>query len=130
MINLRLPSYSFYFSHLHLYTLIRSSRRLMELGRGRILIPGFIRSPPTLAVYAVARSLPLGGVGRGFPFNEDDTLRHFSYLSGTFIKNIYFSVAHSSLLIPVPKKILKFVNYSESKPGPPRAEQRRKCNFF
>ena len=29
-------------------------------------------------------SLPLGGAGRGFPFTEDETRRHFSYLSGTF----------------------------------------------
>ena len=28
-------------------------------------------------------SLPLGGVGKGFPFTEDETQRHFSYLSGT-----------------------------------------------
>ena len=34
----------------------------MALGKGRILIPGFARSPPTLAVY-----LPLEGVGRVFP---------------------------------------------------------------
>ena len=57
---------------------------LLVLGRGRILIPGFIRSPPTLAVYDVANSLPRGGVGRDFPFTEDETRRHFSYLSGTF----------------------------------------------
>ena len=31
----------------------------MALGRGRILIPGFIRFPPTLAVYGVAYSRPL-----------------------------------------------------------------------
>jgi hypothetical protein len=57
--------------------------RPLALCRGRILIPGFIRSPPTLAVYAVADSLPLGGAGRGFPFTEDETRRSFSYLSGT-----------------------------------------------
>ena len=34
----------------------------MTLGRERILIPGFIRSRPTLAVYDVAYFLPLGGV--------------------------------------------------------------------
>ena len=40
--------------------------RPLAFDRERILIPGFIRSPPTLAVYDVARALPLGGVGRGF----------------------------------------------------------------
>ena len=44
-----------------LYPLIRPPRRLLALARGRILIPGFIRSPPTLAVYDFAHSLPLGG---------------------------------------------------------------------
>jgi hypothetical protein len=37
-----------------------------------------------LAVYEVAHSLLLGGVGKGFPFTEDETWKHFSYLSGTF----------------------------------------------
>ena len=45
------------------------SGNLLALGRGEI-IPGFIRSRLTLAVYDVAHSLPLGGVGRGFPFTE------------------------------------------------------------
>ena len=63
-----------------LYPLIRPPKRPFAHGRGRILIPGFVRSPPTLAVY----DLPQGGVGRGFPFTEDETRRHFSYLSGTF----------------------------------------------
>jgi hypothetical protein len=67
-----------------LYPLIHPPKRPLTLGRERILIPGFIRSPPTLAVYDVARSLPRGGVGRGFPFTEDEAGRHFSYLSGTF----------------------------------------------
>ena len=44
----------------------------------------FITSPPMLAVYDVVHSLPEGGAGRGFPFTEDETRRHFSYLSGTF----------------------------------------------
>ena len=44
----------------------------------------FIPSPPTLAVYDVSQSLPLGGAVRDFPFTEDETQRHFSYLSGTF----------------------------------------------
>jgi hypothetical protein len=37
-----------------------------------------------LAVYDVAHSLPLRGVGRDFIFTEDETQRHFSYLSGKF----------------------------------------------
>ena len=28
-------------------------------------------------------TLPLGGAGRDFPFTEDETLRDFSYLTGT-----------------------------------------------
>ena len=58
----------------------------MEIGRGRIPILGFIRSPPMLVVYNVAYSLPLEGVDRDFAFTEDETQRHFSYLSGTFKK--------------------------------------------
>ena len=46
-----------------LYPLIRPPKRPLALGRGRILIPGFVRSPPTLAVQDVAHSLPRGGVG-------------------------------------------------------------------
>ena len=42
------------------------------------------RSPPTLAVYEVAQSLSLGGERRGILFTEDETRRHFSYLSGIF----------------------------------------------
>ena len=41
-----------------LYPLIRPP---LAFGRERILIPGFIRSPPTLAVYDIVHSLPLGG---------------------------------------------------------------------
>ena len=66
------------------YPLIRPPKRPLALGRGSILIPGFVRSPPTLAVYYVFHSLPRGGVGRVFLFTEDETRRHFSYLSGTF----------------------------------------------
>ena len=55
----------------------------MALGTGRILIPGFFRSSPTLAVFDVSHFLPLGGVGKRFFFSEDETRRHFSYLSGT-----------------------------------------------
>jgi hypothetical protein len=57
-----------------LYPLISPPRRPMALGRGRIHIPGFIQFPPTLAVYDV-HSLPLGGVGRDFPFFENETQR-------------------------------------------------------
>ena len=60
------------------------SGRSLALDRGRILIPAFIWSPPTLAVYDVAHTLLLGGVGGGFPFTEHETRTHFSYFSGTF----------------------------------------------
>ena len=61
-----------------LYPLIRPPRRSLALGRWRILIPGFIHLPPLLAVYNIFHSLPLGGTGRGFPFTEDETRRHFN----------------------------------------------------
>ena len=48
------------------------------LGRGRTLILGFIRTPPTVALYSVAHFFPLGGVDKDFPFPEDETRRHFS----------------------------------------------------
>jgi hypothetical protein len=67
-----------------LYLLIHPLGRLLALGRWEILILGFIWFPPMLAIYDIAHSLPLGGVGRFFPFTEDETQRHFSYLSGTF----------------------------------------------
>jgi len=54
---LRTSSYS------DLYPLIRPLGRLLALDKGRILIPGFIRSLPMLAVYDVVHSLPLGGAG-------------------------------------------------------------------
>ena len=60
------------------------SGRPLALGRGRILIPGFIQSPPTAAIYGVAHPLLLGGVDRGFSFTDNETQRHFSYLSGAF----------------------------------------------
>ena len=44
-----------------------------------------MRSSPTLAVYAVAYSLPLGGVDRDFSFTEDGAQRHFLYLSSNII---------------------------------------------
>ena len=56
-----------------LYPLIRPPRRPLAFSRERIHIPEFIRSPPTLALYDFAHSLPLGGVGSVFPFIEDET---------------------------------------------------------
>ena len=41
-------------------------------------------APPTLAVYDVARSPPLWGIDRDFPFTEDKTKKYYLYLSGTF----------------------------------------------
>ena len=67
-----------------LYPLIRSTRKPLAIGRGRIPIPGFIRSTPKLVAYAVAHSFPLGGVGRDFSFIEEGTRMHFSCLLGTF----------------------------------------------
>ena len=49
-----------------LYPLIRLPEKPLALGRGRIVIPGFIRSPPTIAVYDISHSLP---GGRGFPIH-------------------------------------------------------------
>ena len=43
-----------------IYPLIRPPRRLLALDRGIIRIPGFIRSPISLAVYGVAQYLLLG----------------------------------------------------------------------
>jgi hypothetical protein len=62
------------------YLPTHSLGRPLALARGRILILGFIWSLPKLAVYDVAHSLPLGDVGRGFSFTEDETRRNFSYL--------------------------------------------------
>ena len=67
-----------------LYLLIRPPRRPLALGRGSKLIPGFILSSLTSSVYGVAHSLLLVGAVRGFSFTEDETRKHFSYLSGTF----------------------------------------------
>ena len=68
----------------YLYSLIRPPRRPFTLGRGRILTPAFIRSPPTLDVCNIAHSLPLEGIDKDFSFTEDDTRRHFSCHSGIF----------------------------------------------
>ena len=67
-------------SYLDFYPLIRLPRRPLALGRERILISGFIRFPPMLAVYDGVHKLQLGGVGRGFSFTEDETRRHTSLL--------------------------------------------------
>jgi hypothetical protein len=56
-----------------LYQPISPSRRLLALAGGGILIPEFIRLSPTLAVYDVGYSLPLGGEDRDFPLNEFET---------------------------------------------------------
>jgi hypothetical protein len=49
-----------------LYPLIRAPRRSLVLGRERILIPRFIRSPSTIAAHGVAHPLQLGRVDRDF----------------------------------------------------------------
>ena len=66
------------------YPLIRPPKRPLALDRRKIFIPGFIRSPPTLAVCSIAHSLPPEGVGRDYPFTEDEIRKHFSYLSIVF----------------------------------------------
>ena len=53
-------------------------RRPLGFGRGRILIPVFIRSSPKLAVYGVAHFLHPGSEVRDFPFIEDETRKYFS----------------------------------------------------
>ena len=71
---------------------------------GRILIPGFIWSLPTLAVYSVVHSLVLGDVDWGFPFTEDDIQRDFSYLSGAVRespKNKFFFYFLSHFWVPI-----------------------------
>jgi hypothetical protein len=67
-----------------LYPLIRPPRRPLALNRERIVIPGFIRFPPTLAVFNFSHFIPLGDVHEIFPFIENETRRHFWHLSGTF----------------------------------------------
>ena len=49
--------------------------------------PEIHSSPPTLAVYSVNHSLPLGSVDRDFRYTENETRRHYSSLSGTFRKH-------------------------------------------
>ena len=63
-----------------LYPFICPPGRLLALGREGILVLGFIRSTPMLAIYDVAHSSPLGGVGRDF---------FFFFTSGCFIELDY-----------------------------------------
>ena len=63
-------------------TSIRSSALREDLGRGRILIPRFIRSPPTLAILPTFFLWKVQ-IGNFLHFTEDQTQKHFSYLSGT-----------------------------------------------
>ena len=65
------------------------------LGRERILIPEFIRSPPLLTVYDVAHSLPLGDIDRVFSFPENVAQRHFLYPFSTFRQALYYSLNFS-----------------------------------
>ena len=66
------------------YPFIRPPRRPLSLSKGKILISGFILSPPILALYNVAHILPLGDSYIDITFTEDQTQRHFSHLFGTF----------------------------------------------
>ena len=65
--------------------LICPPRKPLTLGREKTLTRcsfcPFLRS---LAIYVIVHSIPLEDADRDFPFNEDETRRHFSYLSGTF----------------------------------------------
>ena len=71
-------------------------------------MPEFIRSPPMLAVYDVAHSHLLGGVGRGFLFAENETPRHFSYLSGTFK---YFGYKFKLILCTLIFHLISVITY-------------------
>ena len=94
-------------SYVYLYPLIRPPRRPLALGRGRIRIPGLIWSPPMLAIYNNAHSLPLGRVERDFPFNEDETRRHFPCLSGTLRHPVKKNYINYLLLDTICRLILK-----------------------
>ena len=61
----------------------------MTLGRGRDLVPEFIRSLLTLVVYNVVLSLPLGGVGKDFPFSEDEDRVYSSELPSTLRESLF-----------------------------------------
>ena len=52
-----------------LYLLIRPTRRPLAITKWIIFIPGFIRSPPTLAINDIVHSLLLEGVGKDFPYS-------------------------------------------------------------
>ena len=54
-----------------LYPLIRPMRRRLALVRGKILILGFIRYPPALAVYDLAQSPPS-------PSKRSESISHLS----------------------------------------------------
>jgi hypothetical protein len=62
----------------------------LELGKVRILIAGFIRFPPVLAICDVAHSPP-GGVDRDIPFIEGETrTASLVPLDTTQIMSLYF----------------------------------------
>ena len=97
-----------------LYLLIHPPRRLLALKRERIIIPGYIGFPPSLAVYDFAYSLPLWRASRNFPFTEEETRRHFSYFSGTFIefsltRSFYIRGLHLVKVVEGPGKYLNWV---------------------
>ena len=75
-------------SYPSLYTLIRLPRRPLALGRGRNLFQGFIPFPPTLPLYEVAHSVPLGSVGNGYPFIEDVHLRYIYKVENHYLQKI------------------------------------------
>jgi hypothetical protein len=81
----------------------------LTLGRRRIFIPGFLRFPPTLAVYDVAHSLPLGGVIRGFSFTEDEIGKHFLYISGTFRE--LWVIVPEIIMFPTMEEVDKWYAY-------------------
>ena len=96
----------------YLYLLIWPLRRPLELGRRRTFIPGFIWSPPRLADYNLSH--PLGGVDRDFPFNEDETRKHFSYLSGTSRKMCSICVSFELYSLSVESECICSISVSLS----------------
>ena len=75
-------------SYPDLYPLIGPPIRLLAFYRRRILIPGFIRQNPMLAVQDVPHSFPVGGAGRDFLFTQDKIQRQ-SYTSLLFLERIH-----------------------------------------
>ena len=67
-----------------LYPLIRYRRGLLAFGRGRILILGFIRSPPTVAVCDVAHCLSYQKVQVGIFSSLRIRPEGMSHTSSTF----------------------------------------------